>query len=438
MIKIAALALSLSSFAHVVVIVQENRTPDNLFYALCSTRTCGPGGYDVQLGPHAHPVPLATAYDLPHTHAAWIADCAPSNGACAMSGWDGNGCLGTCPAHPAYGYVSDKIEQPYIDLAEQYGWANYMFQTNQGPSMPAHQYLFGASSAPSATDDALGNFAAENPFSNGCVAPPDARVPVIDAQGREGTSVYPCFERSTLSDLMEGVLRSWRYYAVAQGARGFAASLWLAPVNIAHICGSTGYGGHCAGKDWNANVDQNPADVLLDVGNCALRGVSWVTPTLQNSDHAGDNAAGGPAWVAAIVNAIGQSKCNDDGVSYWNDTAIVVTWDDWGGWYDHVPPAFLPYPQGGYQLGFRVPMIFVSAYTPQGYIDNGRHDFGSIARFIEGNFGVAEGALNFADARASDDLASFHQGALRRFVPIMGAHSIEHFMKQPQGAPDND
>ena len=75
-------------------------------------------------------------------------------------------------------------------------------------------------------------------------------------------------------------------------------------------------------------------------------------------------ATGGPSWVASIVDAVGTSKCkNPDGSSYWDSTAIIITWDDWGGWYDHEPPRIEPYPQGGYQKGFRVPLIVVSAYA---------------------------------------------------------------------------
>ena len=102
---------------------------------------------------------------------------------------------------------------------------------------------------------------------------------------------------------------------------------------------------------------------------------------------------GGPSWVASIVNAVGNSTCkNPDGSSYWNSTAILVTWDDWGGWYDHEPPTIEAYPQGGYQMGFRVPLIVVSAYTPAGYIHNGQEDFGSVIRFVERNFGIMERA----------------------------------------------
>src|SRR5208283_4708482 len=114
---------------------------------------------------------------------------------------------------------------------------------------------------------------------------------------------------------------------------------------------------------------------------------------------------------ASIVNAVGNSKCTDNiggtVYSYLQDTAIIVTWDDWGGWYDHVPPTIEAFPQGGYQMGFRVPLIVVSAYTPAGFISNRPEDFGSVVRFIERNFGIMEGKLTFADLRAKGDLGEF-------------------------------
>jgi phospholipase C len=108
------------------------------------------------------------------------------------------------------------------------------------------------------------------------------------------------------------------------------------------------------------------------------------------------------------VNAIGQSKCkNTDGSNYGDSTAILITSHHWGGWYDHVSPAFLPRPEGDYQFGFRVPLLFVSADTPAGLIENNRHDVGSVLRFVEKNFGVPQGILGFADARSTDDLSTF-------------------------------
>jgi phospholipase C len=171
-----------------------------------------------------------------------------------------------------------------------------------------------------------------------------------------------------------------------------------------NIYANRGPGGRCTGSDWSANVDLKPADVLSDIAACQLRSMTWVIPTGVNSDHAKVNDGGGPSWVASIVNAIGIGANCDNNAGYWQDTAIIIAWDDWEGWYDHERPTFLSQPEDDYQYGFRVPMIFVSAYTPAGTINNARHDFGAILRFVEHNFGIREGALNFADSRADDNL----------------------------------
>ena len=146
--------------------------------------------------------------------------------------------------------------------------------------------------------------------------------------------------------------------------------------------------------------------------------------------------------MAAIVNAIGSSTSCDNNTGYWKNTAIFITWDDWGGWYDHEPPTILPGIQGDYQYGFRVPFLVVSAYTAAGLIDNTRRDFGSVLRFIEHNFGLAPGALNFADARATDDLHAFFKlgAAPRAFQPIPAAKTASFFLtdQRPATDPDND
>jgi hypothetical protein len=151
---------------------------------------------------------------------------------------------------------STGILNPYLQLATQYGWANYMFQTNQGPSFPAHQFIFGGTSAPSAADDASGVFASEN-MSNeaataGCIGLIETTVQLIGPDGTEDPTnkIYPCFEHNTLPDLLPSSV-TWRYYTPGAG------SIWTAPDAIRHICESTGPGGHCAGQEWSGNVDLN-------------------------------------------------------------------------------------------------------------------------------------------------------------------------------------
>ena len=458
-----------SPFKHVVVIFQENRSPDNLFQGLCTPPygtpdSCGAapasGQYDIQTSNWADKnapngviqpgtVPLANHYDLSHAHSGFTAMCDadPVTGNCKMDGASGVSCGGTCLTSPQFRYVDNSQGQlnPYLDLATQYGWANYMFQTNQGPSFPAHQYIFGGTSAPTAADDAAGIFASEN-MSNtgisgtsavaGCIAATTTRVQLIGPSGVEDPSqkIYPCFEHQTMADILPPSV-TWRYYSPGAG------SIWTAPDAIQHICQSTGPGGKCVGPAWNDNVDLKPVDVLQDIGSCNLRSLSWVIPSGLNSDHANINDGGGPSWVAAIVNAIGNSSNCDNGAGYWKDTAILISWDDWGGWYDHEPPTKLSYPQGGYQLGFRVPLIVVSAYTPKHYINNVPHDFGSMLRFMENNFQIQEGALNFADARAQNDLSSFFDFSLpaRSYQTINAPLTASFFAndKRPLTDPDD-
>jgi len=364
-----------------------------------------------------------------------------------MDGAAGISCSGTCLSQPQFRFVNNGsgILNPYLTLATQYGWANYMFQTNQGPSFPAHQFLFGGTSAPSAADDAAGVFASENMSGTskvaGCTAPAGTTVELITPNGGEDQKVYPCFEHQTMSDILPTGF-TWRYYAPSAG------SIWTAPNAIQHICESTGHGGTCAGQDWTNNVDLKPADVLTDIAACKLRSVSWVIPTGANSDHAHVNDGGGPSWVASIINAVGtQPKCAD-GETYWNNTVILVTWDDFGGWYDHVVPppvpAIAPLNTSAYVYGFRVPLLVVSAYTPAGTVSNVMGlDFGAMLKFTEEIFNL--GTIppgDYADAWAVDDLGEFFQFSQppRAFVRITAPVPPEVFLdpKRPVTDPDNE
>jgi phospholipase C len=477
-LTLAALCLTtpapaqITSFQHIILVIQENRTPDNLFQGLCpitNPSACstqpGPQQYNIQTRgwldktsrtgttkPTA--VQFGLAYDLSHLHSAFVAQCDPNaTGACAMD-WAAsvkcNPKAGPCPAsHASYGYVDNSTGavQPYLDLVAAYGWANYMFQTNQGPSYPAHQFLYGATSAPSVDDDHKGIFVSSNSPQVGCAAPPTELVQLINPKGVEFTSVFPCFEHQVLSDLLDTQGVSWRYYGTTAGAWGWndadANGIWIAPNSIQHICGSV-VSQQCTGTEWSEHVVFTPSQVLSDIStNCSLAGVSWVTPDSFDSDHMSDiRNTGGPSWVASIVNAVGKSTCtNPDGSSYWNSTAILVTWDDWGGWYDHERPMIEADPEGGYQMGFRVPLLVVSAYTPAGFISNSREDFGSVIRFVERNFGIMEGALTFADSRGPGDLRRFFSLSEppRRFQAIKAPLSAKYFLtRKPSRLPVDD
>jgi phospholipase C len=423
-----------AKFQHIVVIFQENRTPDNLFHdsvlmqrgADIASSGLDSQGDTIQLAP----TPLAVPFDLSHAHSAFVAmyDGGKMDGADKIPVSCPTGA--TCPPHSQYLYVQSSDVAPYYQLAEQYTFGDRMFQTNEGPSFPAHQFIISGTSAPTTTSNL---FAAENPDGEaGCAASPGSNVLVIDPTGHESSTMYPCFEHPTLTDELDAKGVSWRYYAPSAG------SIWTGPNAIMHMCQPQTQNGQlaCSGSTWSKVIIPGK-QVLTDIVNSQLPAVSWIIPAGQNSDHPGSlNGTGGPSWVASIVNAIGNS-------SYWSSTAIVITWDDWGGWYDHVaPPKVIDDGTSwgsGYVYGFRVPVIVVSPYARAQYISHATHDFGSILNLIEQTFGLP--SLGYADARADNlsDCFNFSQSPLQ-FQTISAPLSAEYFLndRTPPTDPDTD
>ncbi len=165
------------------------------------------------------------------------------------------------------------------------------------------------------------------------------------------------------------------------------------------------------GSDWKNNISTPNTNVFRDLQNKTLPAVSWVIPTLADSDHPASGCDKGPHWVTSVVNAIGKS-------SYWKSTAIVVLWDDWGGFYDPVPPPQLDYTS----LGMRVPMIVISPFARNHYVSKTQYEFGSVLKFIEQNFGAA--SLGTTDARATSIADAFNYKQSTAFKPF--AEPIPH------------
>jgi len=454
---------------HVVLIFQENRTPDNLFQGLLTWPGLNPANYVIAssgLNSSGQTIPLVAApfgnhYDLSHAHQAFLQ--MYDNG--KMDGADLITCYGTCPANPQYVYVDNStgIVDPYLTLAADYGWANFFFSTHQGGSYPGHQFIFGGTSAPSAVDDAAGLFVAEQPRQpahstynaggdTGCLAPLGEWNYLVHPNGPEtqltnnpvGTL---CFSHDTMATVFDKAKISWKYYSVPSlQPTNNGGSIWTAPNSISEICQPNSTFTQCMGAEWTNNVVLSATQILKDIKACKLPNASWVIPVYGNSDHPGSTtgagATGGPAWVASIVNMIGAATTCDNGRGYWSDTVVLVTWDDWGGWYDHVAPPILGGVQGDYQYGFRVPLLVISAYTPQAFVYNANLDYGSLLRFMEGVFNIPEGSVGFADARATDDLAAFFQfkAPKRPFQVVPSPRDAESFIndKTPPGPPDTD
>ncbi|MDQ2907751.1 MAG: hypothetical protein M3R44_00190 [Candidatus Eremiobacteraeota bacterium] len=409
----STLGPSASAIKHVIIVVQENRSFDNLFsgYPGADTATTGAlhDGRTIAL----QPVALEDGRDIGHFHYSFEA--AYDNG--KRDGFDleqGYGIVhgsyqvipGSDPRLP-YAYVPPSEVGPYRQLAAAYTLGDRTFESNSGPSYPAHQYLIAGQSGDA---DEVPTVA---PW--GCDAPQGTVVPQLAPDGSDTTGVAPCFDYATLADRMDAAGVSWRYYTPPLKAP--SGNTFSAFDAIRHIR---------YGNDWTTDEINPETQIFNDVASGALPAVSWVIPSFPNSDHPLAASNTGPSWVASVVNAVGASP-------YWSSTAIFVVWDDWGGWYDHVPPPRVD----AMGLGFRVPLLVISPYAKHGYVSHVQHEFGSILHFTEETFGLK--TLGTRDALSDDlnDCFDFSQKPAP-FRTIQTRYRKEFFLRQTETgqAPD--
>ena len=437
-----------SKIAHVVVIIQENRSFDNFFATF-------PGADGTRTGKAAamppsiasackKPITKATTIplqevslvgdgsDINHDHAAFTT----SLDSGAMDGFDlnffGGGGGGPPTCTYAYQYVNPSEIQPYWEIAKQYVLADHTFQTQGSGSFTAHQDLIAGGT------DISGNEALiDTPtfFPWGCDANPPVRTAIIkksDGKVYRYGGPFPCLQYATMRDLLDAKGVSWKFYAMPVQKEsgcyhGNTAGIWSAFDAIKAVRYS---------PEWHKNVSRGNLVFFKDVAKGTLPAVSWITPDSLNSDHPGVTKHGpcqnggqpgdtGPSWVASLVNAIGESP-------YWKSTAIVVVWDDWGGFYDHAVP---PHPrdwEGG--PGFRVPMLVIAPYV-KAHVEHTVYSFGSILKFVEGTFGL--GSLGTSDATSTSIGNAFDFSMQpRTFKKIPAKYSREYFLQQPpSGAP---
>jgi phospholipase C len=388
---------------HVVVILQENRSFDNLFqgYPGSDTRSYGydSNGTKITLVP----VPLEVGYDIDHQS---FNDFEACNGTgipgtnCRMNGFnlEDNSC-GGC-TNPEYGYVPHNETTIYFNMAKQYVLGDRMFTSNLDASFVSHQYII-AGQASGAVDLPNGQW--------GCDGGSGDVVRTLTANRGYGSSIQACFDNTTIGDEIDRKPPlTWRFYASALGTDGDGWSPYQAIRHIRY------------GPDWSKDVISPQTRFFTDLGGGFLANVTWISPTCANSDHSGCGSNHGPAWVASIVNAIGKSPL-------WKSTAIFIYWDEWGGWYDHVTPPFLDYDG----LGMRVPLLVISPYAKQNYVSHVQYEHGSIVRFIEDQFGLPR--LAPSDVRAKSpatDCFNFSQSP-RPFTPFASALTQQYFMHEP-------
>jgi phospholipase C len=281
---------------------------------------------------------------------------------------------------------------PYFAMAKQYGLGDNFFSDQLDSSYVAHQYLISgqagnAENVPTAT-----------PW--GCDAPKGTTVGIANTKGQIVSNVFPCFTYTTLGNELDSASQTWRYYAPGSTD---AAYIWSAYDAVNSIR---------EGTDWSTKVVSPQCSVLSDIAAGKLATVTWVVPNLPDSDHPLSLSKTGPAWVASIVNAVGKSP-------FWDSTAIFVTWDDWGGFYDHVvPPNYGKFWDGP---GIRVPFIAIGAYAKKGVISHTQYQTASILKSMEIWLGLKQ--MGWADTAAApfwQDFFDFTQTP-RKFTPIAHA-----------------
>jgi len=439
---------------HVIVLIQENRSFDNFF----ATYPGADGAASGQAA--AMPSPIATSCAAKHqpvitqpttvplTKVSLVGAGFPNNFGAdndldhiydpgyvteldngKMDGFDsvlfganGRGPQAECTY--AYQYVDPKDIKPYWDIAKQYVLADHMFDTQGSSSFTGHQDLIAGGTAVNYEPSQYGdNSIIDNPYNMpwGCDSPPGTITALITTGGQylPTAGPSPCFTYKTIRDQLDAKKISWKYYTVAPNKGG--AGIWSAFDAIDAVRHSS---------EWHSNVTTSPNVVFKDIKNGKLPAVAWVTPDAANSDHPNEiiNKVPtdlGPSWIASVVNAIGKS-------TYWDSCAIVILWDDPGGFYDHEKPAFYDN-QGG--LGFRIPMLIVSPYV-QAHVEHTQYESASVLKFIQDNWGL--GSLPATpDARAASigNAFNFSQSP-RPFKKIQSKYPESFFLHQvPSGLP---
>ncbi|HVF52543.1 MAG TPA: alkaline phosphatase family protein [Actinomycetota bacterium] len=370
---------------HVIYIIKENRSFDNYF-----ARYEGAEGATSGLTSEGEEVKLSVATDVlkPDLGHSFFDGVTAINGG-RMDQFDlvlnGDSLAG-------YSSFTRSGIPNYWAYADEFVLGDHMFSSMYGPTFPEHLYTVGAQ-AGRVTGNKL-----ETSVPGGYCGDPGETVyrfrfltraerrEVMQAEeavdlGRIGEfweRVRACFDFEVLPDQLNEKGLSWRYYA-DDGS-------WMnALLAIDHIYNS---------KYWDTNVV--PEEELLgDIQNGTLKKISWVIPGPGFNEHpGGPSVCLGENWTVRHLNALMRSK-------YWKNTAVFLTWDDSGGFYDHVPPPHLD--EMG--LGPRVPLLVISPWAKEGYIDPTVYEFSSVLKFIETAFDLE--CMTDRDCGASDMLNAF-------------------------------
>ena len=359
---------------HIVFLIKENHSFDQMFGLFPGANGATTGVIKVSKGVQ-QTIPLNAAPDTP-TNYCHLFNCAAKaydKGAMDAFNKADNKC--SLAPYPCYQENSQATIPNYWAYAQNFVLGDNTFSSLQGPSFPNHLYTVAAGSGPDAAHSAIGN-----PTGHiwGCDATSTTTVLLFDGQ-----KVFPCFTFSTLMDEMTTAGVSWKYYTPQ---RGDVAYQWDAADAFSQDRSSPNV------VPWTQFATDAAA------GN--LPAMSWLVAPDVASEHPPTSTCTGENWSVSEINAVMNGPD-------WASTAIFLTWDDYGGFYDHVAPQHID----SLGLGFRVPLLIISPYAhadddpANPNISHDQFEFSSVLRFAEEVFGLP--SLGRRDAVAGDVMAAF-------------------------------
>ena len=274
--------------------------------------------------------------------------------------------LPICARPDLMGYHDDREIPNYWAYAKNFVLQDHMFAPAPGPSQGVHLYMVAG-------------------WSARCLKPPDPMScisslgsPDNDVTDEGGT--VPSYAFTDLTYLMHRAGVSWAYYIDPSST--FDCDDGFKP------CGPTQHQLAGTPEIWSPLPDFTTVhqdhqlgnvrlynDFFTRAANGTLPDVSWVVPNAANSEHPVGRVSAGQAWVTKVVNAVMHGPD-------WSSTAIFLSWDDWGGFYDHVKPPHAD----AYGYGIRVPAIVISPYARRGFIDHQILSSDAYLKFIEDRF----------------------------------------------------
>jgi phospholipase C len=348
-------ARSQTPIKHIVFIIKENRTYDNLFGRFAGGDGATTGvTYDGQVVP-LRPLPDKQT-DLQHNHSSAVTDI---NGG-AMNGFSKVVDKAGQQTMQAYTTASPGQLPAYWGWAHRYTLGDRMFTSVPSSSYPNHLYAVAGQSA------GVIDGPSDGTRWWGCDGPPDTTVPIASPDTMSvARRVSVCLNIPSVAGEIHprsGV--SWSTYGAMPGQLGYG---WVALDAIKQVRESGHWNSHYAPWQWFRS----------DVRHGYLGSMTWITPPFNESDHpGGPSLCQGENWTASQVNAIERSPL-------WRSTAIVIVWDDFGGFYDHVAPPLTD----RFGMGPRTPLLVISPWAKRG-IDSTTYDFTSVIKFASENFGL--------------------------------------------------